>query len=154
VARSKQRLKSTSKSRKTRVATEDDIDMLMELAELYNTNYDFEAAEWFWGEYNREVTSFEEFRNRYPQGSKGAQLFERFTSKFELAGILIEYRFLDENLYFDRYGAGQTEWEGTKSVIYGIRNEWNDPRFRENFELLARKGSEWLEKHPPKIKEE
>jgi hypothetical protein len=154
VARSKQRLKSTSKSRKTRVATEDDIDMLLELAELYNTNYDFEAAEWFWGEYNREVTSFEEFRNRYPQGSKGAQLFERFTSKFELAGILIEYRFLDENLYFDRYGAGQTEWEGTKSVIYGIRNEWNDPRFRENFELLARKGSKWLENHPPKIKEE
>jgi hypothetical protein len=154
VARSKQRLKSTSKSRKTRVATEDDIDMLLELAELYNTNYDFEAAEWFWGEYNREVTSFEEFRNKYPQGSKGAQLFERFTSKFELAGILIEYRFLDENLYFDRYGAGQTEWEGTKSVIYGIRNEWNDPRFRENFELLARKGSKWLENHPPKIKEE
>jgi hypothetical protein len=152
VARPKQRLKSTSKSRKTRVATEDDIDMLLELAELYNTNYDFEAAEWFWGEYNREVTSFEEFRNKYPQGSKGAQLFERFTSKFELAGILIEYRFLDENLYFDRYGAGQTEWEGTKSVIYGIRNEWNDPRFRENFELLARKGSKWLENHPPKIK--
>lgn len=154
MARSKQRLKSTSKSRKTRVATEDDIDMLLELAELYNTNYDFEAAEWFWGEYNREVTSFEEFRNKYPQGSKGAQLFERFTSKFELAGILIEYRFLNENLYFDRYGAGQTEWEGTKSVIYGIRNEWNDPRFRENFELLARKGSKWLENHPPKIKEE
>jgi hypothetical protein len=154
VARSKQRLKSTSKSRKTRVATEDDIDMLLELAELYNTNYDFEAAEWFWGEYNREVTSFEEFRNKYPQGSKGAQLFERFTSKFELAGILIEYRFLNENLYFDRYGAGQTEWEGTKSVIYGIRKEWNDPRFRENFELLARKGSKWLENHPPKIKEE
>ena len=154
MARSKQRLKSTSKSRKTRVATEDDIDMLLELAELYNTNYDFEAAEWFWGEYNREVTSFEEFRNKYPQGSKGAQLFERFTSKFELAGILIEYRFLDENLYFDRYGTGQTEWEGTKSVIYGIRKEWNDPRFRENFELLARKGSKWLENHPPKIKEE
>lgn len=154
MARPKQRLKSTSKSRKTRVATEDDIDMLLELAELYNTNYDFEAAEWFWGEYNREVTSFEEFRNRYPQGSKGAQLFERFTSKFELAGILIEYRFLNENLYFDRYGAGQTEWEGTKSVLYGIRKEWNDPRFRENFELLARKGSKWLENHPPKIKEE
>ena len=153
MARSRQRLKSKPKSRKTRVATEDDMDMLLELAELYNTNYDFEATEWFWGEYNREVTSFEEFRNKYPQGSKGAQLFERFTSKFELAGILIEYQFLDENLYFDRYGAGQTEWEGTKSVIYGIRKEWNDPRFRENFELLARKGSKWLENHPPKIKE-
>ena len=42
--------------------------MLLELAELYNTSYDFEAAEWFWGEYNRKVTSFEEFRIKYPQG--------------------------------------------------------------------------------------
>jgi hypothetical protein len=80
-------------------------------------------------------------------------MFERFTSKFELAGVLIEYGFLDENLYFDRYGAVQTEWESTKSVVYGIRKEWNDPRFRENFELLAIRGSKWLESHTPKIKE-
>ena len=38
-----------------------------------------------------------------------------------------------------------------KSIIYGIRKEWNDPRFRENFELLARKGSKWLESHSPKV---
>jgi hypothetical protein len=61
MASSRQKLKSKSKRPKT--VTEDDIDMLLELAKLYNTNYDFEAAEWFWGEYNREVTSFEEFRN-------------------------------------------------------------------------------------------
>jgi hypothetical protein len=36
-------------------------------------------------------------------------------------------------------------------IIYGIRKEWNDPRFRENFELLARKGSKWLESHSPKV---
>ena len=47
------------------------------------------------GENIIEVTSFEEFRNKYPQGTKGAQLFERFTSKFELAEILREYEFLD-----------------------------------------------------------
>ena len=110
------------------------------------------AAEWFWGNI-REVTSFEEFRNRYPRGT-GAELFERYTSKFELAEILIEYEFLDENLYFDRYGGVQTEWEGTKSVIYGIRKEWNNPRFRENFELLARKGSKWLISHSPKVREQ
>jgi hypothetical protein len=37
---------------------------------------------------------------------------------------------------------------------YLKEKEWNDPRFRENFELLERKGSKWLENHPPKIKEE
>jgi hypothetical protein len=158
MAKVRKRLSSKSKRKRTTTAAEvthDDINMLLKLAELYNTNYDFEAAEWFWGEYNREkTTTFEEFRNKYPQGSKGAQLFERFTSKFELAGVLVEYGFLDENLYFDRYGAVQTEWENTKSVIYGIRKEWNDPRFRENFELLAIRGSKWLESHPPKIKEQ
>ena len=153
MARSRQKLKSKPQKRKMKRVTKDDISMLLKLAKLYNTTYDFEAAEWFWGEYNREVTSFEEFRSKYPQGSKGAQLFERFTSKFELAGILIEYGFLNDDLYFDRYGGAQTEWEGTKSVIYGIRKEWNDPRFRENFELLARNGSNWLESHPPKIKD-
>jgi hypothetical protein len=151
MAKATKRLSSMSKRRRTTRVTRDDINMLLKLAELYNTNYDFEATEWFWKEY-KEITTFEEFRNKYPQGSKGAQLFERFTSKFELAGILIEYGFLDENLYFDRYGAVQTEWENTKLVIYGIRKEWNDPRFRENFELVANRGSKWLESHPPKIK--
>lgn len=60
---------------------DNDINMLLRLAELYNTSYDFEAAEWFWGQY-KETTTFEEFRNKHPQGSKGAQLFERFTSKW------------------------------------------------------------------------
>jgi hypothetical protein len=45
----------------------------------------------------------------------------------------------------------QTEWESTKSIIYSIRKEWNDPRFRENFEILATRGIKWLENHPPKL---
>jgi hypothetical protein len=102
--KNRKRLPLSKKTRTTKrdvaasAITTDDINMLLRIAELYNTSYDFEAAEWFWGEYIREVTSFEEFRNKYSQGSKGAQLFERFTSKFELAGILIEYGFLDKNL--------------------------------------------------------
>jgi hypothetical protein len=156
--KNRKRLPLSKKTRTTKrdvaasAITTDDINMLLRIAELYNTSYDFEAAEWFWGQY-KETINFEEFRNKYPQGSKGAQLFERFTSKFELAGILIEYGFLDENLYFDRYGDIQIEWESSKSVISGIRKEWNYPRFRENFELLAIRGRKWLETHLPKIKE-
>src|ERR687888_1582045 len=159
MAKARKRLLLSKRNRRSKgkkivgsALTTDDIYTLLRIAELYNTSYDFEAAEWFWGQY-KETTNYEEFRDKYPQGSKGAQLFERFTSKFELAGILIEYGFLDENLYFDRYGDVQTEWEMSKSVIYGIRKEWNYPRFRENFELLAIRGRKWLESHLPKIKE-
>jgi hypothetical protein len=147
------KIRTTKRKVAASAVTSDHINMLLRIAELYNTSYDFEAAEWFWGQQYKETTSYEEFRNKHPQGSKGAQLFERFTSKFELAGVLIEYGFLDESLYFDRYGAVQTEWENSKSVIYGIRKEWNYPRFRENFELLAIRGRKWLESHLPKIKE-
>ena len=42
-----------------------------------------------------EEAYVEEFENKYPQGSREFQLFERFT-KLELAGLLIEYGFLSE----------------------------------------------------------
>src|ERR687898_426132 len=73
-------------------------------------------------------------------------------TKFELAGLLIEYGFLDENLYFDRYGSLQKEWEKAQPIIYGIRKQWNSPHFRENFEILALRGKNWTESHLSKIK--
>jgi hypothetical protein len=146
----RKKIRIPKKSKKT-VTTLEDINILLRIAEIYNTDYDFQAIEWFWGQL-KDMSLFEEFRSKYPQGSKEAQLFERFTSRFELVGILVEYGFLNENLYFDRYGSLQIEWEKAKPIIYGLRQEWNDPRFRENFELLAIKGKKWLENHPPKIK--
>ena len=41
--------------------------MLLKVAELYDTSYDFEAAEWIWGQY-KQTTNYEEFRDKYPQG--------------------------------------------------------------------------------------
>jgi hypothetical protein len=71
MAKARKRLLSKSKmrARTRKIVPDDDIDMLFKLAELYNTNYDFEATEWFWREY-REITTFEEFRNKYPQGRR------------------------------------------------------------------------------------
>ncbi|HEY9385545.1 MAG TPA: hypothetical protein VIP70_00765 [Nitrososphaeraceae archaeon] len=56
----RKKLSSKSKGRTTKAAlatTYDDINMLLNLAELYNTNYDFETAEWFWREYSTEKAS-------------------------------------------------------------------------------------------------
>lgn len=131
--------------------TKEDVDLLIRVSELYNTEYDFQAAEWFWGDF--QENTFIEFRSKYPQGTKGAQFFERFTSRFEHIGLLIEYGFLNEDLFFDRYGAVQAEWEKSRPIIIGLRKEWEEPRYRENFELLARRGEQWLKTHPPKIKQ-
>ena len=156
--------KNTSKQRKnmgrvrkaikTKTPTIDDVNILLRLAELYNTTIDFEAAEWFWAKMHKDElpSSIQEFKDKYPQGSREFQLFERFTSKFELAGLLIKYGFLNEDLYFHRFGSLRTEWERSKDVIMGIRKEWDDPHFRENFELLSIRASKWLETHPQTTK--
>jgi hypothetical protein len=34
-----------------------------------------------------------------------------------------------------------------------LEKEWNYPRFRQNFELLATRGRMWPENHFPKVKE-
>lgn len=135
--------------KKKKAITAQDIDILLRLAELYNTEYDFHAAEWFWGQFHEHT--IEEFTSKYAQGSREYQFFERFGSRFEFAGILVERGFLDPDLFFDRYGSLQTEWEKCKPIIYGLREKWNEPRYRENFELLANLGLEWQKKHPPKV---
>src|SRR5918911_1227310 len=107
-----------SKKKEKRVNSQD-IDTLFRLAELYNTEYDFQAAEWFWGDFHEKT--IEEFTSKYAQGSREYQFFERFTSKFEFAGILVEKGFLDPDLFFDRYGSLQIEWEKCKPIVYGLR---------------------------------
>ena len=130
-------------------ATARDVDILFRLAALYNTDYDFQAAEWFWGKFHEKT--IDEFTSKYAHGSREYQFFERFTSKYELAGLLVEKGFLNADLFFDRYGAMQAEWDKCKSVIYGLREKWNEPRHRENFQLLAERGKKWQEKHPAKV---
>ena len=157
--------KNTSKGRRksmrrvvkvsrTKAPTIDDINILLRLSEIYSTAIDFEAAEWFWAKMHKDEipSSIQEFKDKYPQGSREFQLLERFTSKFELAGLLIKYGFLNEDLYFDRFGSLRTEWERSKDVIMGIRKEWDDPHFRENLELLSARASKWLETHPQTTK--
>ena len=130
-------------------ATVRDVDILFRHAELYNTGYDFQSSEWFWGQFHEKT--IEEFTSKYAHGSREYQYFERFTSRFELAGLLIENSFLSADLFFDRYGSLQAEWDKCKPIIYGLREKWNEPRHRENFELLAERGKKWQEKHPPKV---
>ncbi len=57
--------KKAKKASKGRGATREDVELLLKVAGLCNTDYDFQATEWFWGEF--QVKTFEEFKNRHPQ---------------------------------------------------------------------------------------
>ena len=56
MAKARKRLLLSKRNRRSKgkkivgsALTTDDIYTLLRIAELYNTSYDFEAAEWFWG---------------------------------------------------------------------------------------------------------
>lgn len=124
--------------------------VLLQVIEIFNTRTDFDALRWFWGDLTEE--NFDEWRSKYPHGSEGEGYFDRVTGRFELAGVLISRGLLNEDLWFDRFGTGESEWEKSKPIIYGLRNEWKMPRFRENFELLVERGKKWSRNHPSKVR--
>src|SRR5215216_1636584 len=93
--------------KKSRV-TAQDIDTLFRLAELYNTDYDFQAAEWFWGQFHEKT--IEDFTSKYSHGSREYQFFERITTKWALVGVLVEERFLTCDPVLDRYRSLPTGW--------------------------------------------
>jgi hypothetical protein len=81
--------KNTSKQRKnmgrvrkaikTKTPTIDDVNILLRLAELYNTAIDFEAAEWFWAKMHKDEipSSIQEFKDKYPQGQQRISAFRK-----------------------------------------------------------------------------
>jgi hypothetical protein len=125
--------------------TNRDVDIFLRIAEIYNTEVDFKATSWFWGEFKERT--FEEFKARYPQGSIGLQYFERFTSKLELVGTLAAKRLFNEELWFEKNGSEWAEWERAKPIVYGLREEWKEPRYRKNFEWLVKQGEKWRKKN-------
>lgn len=130
--------------------TQRDVDIMLKIAEIYNTEVDFKATQWFWGEFNEKT--YDEFKQKYPSGSLGLQYFERFTSKLELVGTLVANNLFNEELWFEKYGSEWAEWEKAKPIVYGLRKEWNEPRYRQYFELLVRRGEQWRKKNKPLIK--
>lgn len=70
-------MRRVGKAIKTKTPTIDDVNILLRLSELYNTAIDFEAAEWFWAKTHKDEipSSIQEFKDKYPQGSRDFQLF-------------------------------------------------------------------------------
>jgi hypothetical protein len=121
-----------------------DVDLFLKIVQTYNTDIDFKATCWFWGEFKEKT--FEEFRARYPDGSMGFQYFEKFTSKLDMVGLLAAKGLLNEDLWFEKYGTEWAEWEKARPVIYGLREAWGEPGYRQYFEWLVNEGQKWKKK--------
>ena len=120
-----------------------DVDTLIKLYDIYDRHRD--AIVWFLSELSAK--NYAEFKRRYLTTSKERVHFTAVCGFFELSGLLVNRRILNEDLFFDAFNVSPF-WLKAKAIVKGMRH--NRPRIYENFELLHMKRLNWVKRHPPK----
>lgn len=128
--------------------TRADAEILLRLVELAQSEQMVKAQKWFWGEFNAK--DFEEFQQKYPDGSEGNSYCMTISSFWETVGVLLYYKLINEDLLFDRFMV-DIYWEKLKSITYGMRKTYKAPDIAENFEWLAQQAVKWKKTHKLKI---
>jgi hypothetical protein len=120
------------------------------LFNLYNI-YDNhrEAVLWFLEDF--DANSYEEYVEKYSGASVGRSHFVTVCGFFELSGVLISHRMIDQNLYFDMFNPTPF-WQKAKFVLEGMRIK--RPHIYENFEALNDRRLKWTKLRTKRPKKE
>jgi hypothetical protein len=108
-----------------------------------------EAVLWFLEEF--EANSYEEYVEKYSGASVGRSHFVTVCSFFELSGVLISHKMIDQNLYFDMFNPTPF-WQKAKFVLEGMRIK--RPHIYENFEALNDRRLKWTKLRTKRLKKE
>ena len=109
---------------------------LLNLYNIYDNHR--EAVLWFLEEF--EANSYEEYVEKYSGASVGRSHFVTVCGFFELSGVLISHKMIDQNLYFDMFNPTPF-WQKAKFVLEGMRIK--RPHIYENFEALNDRRLKW-----------
>jgi len=127
--------------------TKEDADLLLRFFGIMRSDEDLKKAMgWFFNEL--DVKNYTAFKKKYPPGSEGYRNFGVVAGYYEVLGTLVNNGLLSEDLVFDMF---MVPWKKAEPIVHGIRKDMKEPRFYENFEVLAKKLPEWEKKHPPKV---
>ncbi|MFQ6011990.1 MAG: DUF4760 domain-containing protein [Nitrososphaerales archaeon] len=122
-----------------------DVETVLRLYSIYDRNR--ESAIWFLSDLSEK--DYESFKKKYPSRSRARAHFATVAGFFELGGLLVERKLLNEDLFFDTFNVSAF-WSKAKGIIKGMRRD--RPRIYENFELVSRRKIRWVKRHPPKLK--
>lgn len=129
-----------------RKITKTDLQILFKLYNIEHTEMMISSERW-WAQF--AASDYAEFKSKYPPGSEGYGHFESVCQFCELAGVMVKHNLINQDLFFDVFILG-LYWEKVKSIVYGMRAEFNEPYLFENFEFLYEIEQKWKKKHPPR----
>jgi len=124
-----------------------DTEALLSLYKIYDEHR--ESILWFLEEL--DANSYEEYLEKYSGASTGRSRFIAVCGFFELSGVLVSYKMINQDLYFDVFNPTPF-WEKAKSIVLGMRGK--RPYIYENFEQLNNKRLNWRGKRSKKTIQE
>jgi hypothetical protein len=122
-----------------------EVDILLKLYDIYDRHR--ESIIWFL--HKLDVLNYDQYEQKYQDTSEGVFHFTAICGFFELSGVLVNTRLIDQNIYFDVFNP-TPYWQKAKPIVEGMRKE--RPHIYENFELLNNKRLVWTKTRRNKIK--
>ncbi len=120
------------------------IETLLMLYRMYDGHRD--SILWFLEDL--DANDYQEYLQRYPGASNERSRFIAVCGFFELSGVIVKHRLIDQDLYFDMFNPTPF-WQKAKPIIEGMRNK--RPHIYESFELLNNKRLNWSRRRGKKI---
>jgi hypothetical protein len=109
---------------------------LLSLYKIYDSHR--EAVLWFLEDF--DANSYEEYVEKYSGASIGRSHFIAVCGFFELSGVLVSHKMIDQDLYFDMFNPTPF-WQRANPVLEGMRIK--RPHIYENFESLSDRRLKW-----------
>ena len=117
----------------------DKANMILELYKIFDSHRD--GRIWVLDEL--DVSSYEDYQQKYEGHVSERSYFTAICSFFELSGVFMNRGLLDPDIYFDVFNPGPF-WHKVKPIVEGMREK--RPYIYENFEILNDKRSKWAKK--------
>jgi hypothetical protein len=124
-----------------------DAELLLRLYDLRREEKLRQAREWIIEEF--EAASAEEFRNKYPQGSKEDAFYRMAVGYWDMAASLVNNGLLKEEFFFENTSEFWLAWLRVKPLVAELRGVSKNPFYAKNLETLAEKFEKWMEQRAP-----
>jgi hypothetical protein len=118
---------------------------LLNLYRIYDSHR--EAVLWFLEDF--DANSYEEYLEKYSGASIGRSHFVAVCGFFELSGVLVSHKMIDQDLYFDMFNPSPF-WQKARFVLDGMRIK--RPHIYEKFESLNDRRIKWANLRAKRLK--
>ena len=130
-----------------RVATYDDVNLILRLYELRREEKMREARQWFAQHF--QARTLEELNALCPMGSESNAYFRMVISYWEMVASFITSGVLQQELFFASHTEALLVWERVRPLVGPLREMAKNPSWLKNLETVAGSFQQWLNRAHP-----